>query len=365
MLARAWPEGVSGMLKVQRIRVPDTGSVSWIVVDAERLPVAEIVEFLLYLHRIGRSPNTVRAYAHHLQAFWSFLQEGGRDWKTLKLSELAEFVGWVRHAKRSGGVRRSDRTINLMLAAIASFYVYQDRLGVETAISHARRLGAKSPYKSFLHGIGRPQLGAQALLRVCEVKRTPRVFSPAEVQALLDACVSRRDRLLVCLLHEGGMRIGQTLGLRHADVRSYDGVIEIVPRINSNGALAKARSPYEVHVSKQAMALYADYLVHEYVEAGNDYVFVSSAGDKPGLPMTYSAVADLFRRLSRRTGVHATPHMFRHTHATDLLRAGWDAAYVQRRLGHAHVQTTINTYAHLTGEDMGEMFERYQQERAR
>jgi integrase len=57
--------------------------------------------------------------------------------------------------------------------------------------------------------------------------------------------------------------------------------------------------------------------------------------------------------------------MFRHTHATDLLRAGWDAAYVQRRLGHAHIQTTINTYAHLTAEDMGEMFERYQKERAR
>ena len=63
-------------------------------------------------------------------------------------------------------MHRSDRTINLILAAVGSFYVYQDRLGVETAMSHARRLGAKSPYKPFLHGIGRPQLGPQALLRV-------------------------------------------------------------------------------------------------------------------------------------------------------------------------------------------------------
>jgi site-specific recombinase XerD len=55
----------------------------------------------------------------------------------------------------------------------------------------------------------------------------------------------------------------------------------------------------------------------------------------------------------------------RHTHATDLLRAGWDAAYVQRRLGHAHIQTTVSTYAHLSTENMGEMFERYQKERAR
>jgi len=74
-------------------------------------------------------------------------------------------------------------------------------------------------------------------------------------------------------------------------------------------------------------------------------------------------VIDLFRKLRTRTGLHVTPHMFRHTHATELLRAGWDAAYVQKRLGHAHIQTTINTYAHLSGEDMGTAYARYLQER--
>jgi len=48
---------------------PDTGLLSWIVVDVEHLPVAVLNEYLLYLHRLGRSPNTVRAYAHHLQSF--------------------------------------------------------------------------------------------------------------------------------------------------------------------------------------------------------------------------------------------------------------------------------------------------------
>jgi integrase len=159
------------------------------------------------------------------------------------------------------------------------------------------------------------------------------------------------------------MRIGQALGLRHADIRSYDGAIDIVPRANSNGALAKSRSPYVVHVSKPAMALYADYLVHEYKEAEHDYVFVNWWGGRVGAPMRYATAINLFRQLSKRTGLKATPHMFRHTHATDLLRAGWDAAYVQRRLGHAHIQTTVSTYAHLSPEDMGEMFERYQKER--
>jgi integrase/recombinase XerD len=355
----------AGVVKVQKIRVPDTGHLSWIVIDGEHVPVAVVNEYLIYLHRLGRSPNTVRAYAHHLQAYWAFLVEQKHDWRELKLTQLAEFVSWVRHAARAGGSHRSDATINLILAAVGSLYDYQDRLGVETSISSSRRFGAKSPYKPFLHHISRTQSLRHAVVRVRAIKRLPRVFSPSEVQSLLDACTHLRDRLLLCLLHESGMRIGQALGLRHADIRSYDGAIDIVPRVNSNGALAKSRSPYVVHVSKQAMALYADYLVHEYGEVSHDYVFVNWWGGRLGAPMRYATAIDLFRKLCKKTGLRATPHMFRHTHATDLLRAGWDAAYVQRRLGHAQIQTTINTYAHLSIEDMGEMFERYQKERAR
>ncbi len=353
------------MVKVQRIRVPDTGHLSWIVVDGEHLPVAVLNEYLLYLHRLGRSPNTVRAYAHHLQSFWAFLAEQDHDWQSLKLTQLAEFVSWVRHATRAGREPsfrchdQSDPGGHRFVLRVSG------QAGVETAISRSRRYGAKSPYKPFLHHISRTQSLRHAVIRVDAIKRLPRVFSPVEVQSLLDACTRLRDRLLLCLLHESGMRIGQALGLRHADIRSYDGAIDIVPRANSNGALAKSRSPYVVHVSKPAMALYADYLVHEYGEASHDYVFVNWWGGQVGAPMRYATVIDLFRQLSKRAGLKATPHMFRHTHATDLLRAGWDAAYVQRRLGHAHIQTTIGTYAHLSPEDMGEMFERYQKERGR
>src|SRR5712692_1976708 len=125
-------------------------------------------------------------------------------------------------------------------------------------------------------------------------RRRVHVLSPQEVQALLDACKRRRDRLLVSLLYDSGMRIGQALGLRHADIRSFDGEIDIVPRANSNGARAKSRSPYTVHVSKELMALYADYLVHEHKETAHDYVFVNWWGGRIGAPMTYSTVIDLF-----------------------------------------------------------------------
>lgn len=45
-----------------------------------------------------------------------------------------------------------------------------------------------------------------------------------------------------------------------------------------------------------------------------------------------------------------TPHWFRHTHATTLLLAGTPLHVVSRRLGHRSVQTTTNTYAHVTAD---------------
>ena len=79
--------------------------------------------------------------------------------------------------------------------------------------------------------------------------------------------------------------------------------------------------------------------------------------------MTYSAVDDLFRRLYKKTGIKATPHLFRHTHATALIRAGWNMAYVQKRLGHSDIQTTINTYTHLLDDDLKEAYKEYLQQR--
>src|ERR1700760_2665690 len=119
MPARAWLWRQGGG-RVQKIRVPDTGHLSWIIIDREHIPVGVVNEYLIYLHRLGRSLNTVRAYGHHLQAYWDFLLEQQYDWRDLKLPQLAEFVSWVRHATRAGGGHRSDATINLILAATGS-----------------------------------------------------------------------------------------------------------------------------------------------------------------------------------------------------------------------------------------------------
>ena len=141
-------------------------------------------------------------------------------------------------------------------------------------------------------------------------------------------------------------------------------MIRIVPRTdNANGSRSKTRDAYNIHISKELMDLYTEYLLHEFDEIESDYVFVNLWDGVIGQPMKYGSVADLFRRLSKKTGIEAHPHMLRHTHATELIRSGWDAAHVQKRLGHQQVQTVLNTYTHLSDQDMKEAYQTYTEKR--
>lgn len=186
-------------------------------------------------------------------------------------------------------------------------------------------------------------------MKLRATRRTPRVLTGAEVGAVVEACEHRRDRLLFSLLAGTGMRIGVALGLRHEDIDAAGRVVRVRPRRNANRARAKSGAR-DIPVTPGLVRLYADYLVEEYGPLDCDYVFVNLWGGPVGAPMAYAGVIDLVARLRRRTGITFTPHLFRHSYATDLLGRGVPSEVVQvvqKLLGHASVATTIDTYSHL------------------
>ena len=79
----------------------------------------------------------------------------------------------------------------------------------------------------------------------------------------------------------------------------------------------------------------------------------------------------MFEHYSKKSGVLLHPHILRHTHATTLVRSYLqdgepvDWKFVQERLGHASVVTTMQTYTYLTNEDRKYAYERYRQKRSR
>lgn len=127
------------------------------------------------------------------------------------------------------------------------------------------------------------------------------------------------------------MRIGQALGLRHEDIRSWDNEIDTVYRTdNANGALSKKKEPYTVHISKELMGLYSDYLCNEYpLESGSDYVFVNLKGNNIGAPLKRDSIQSLFERLQEKTKIDFHPYKLCHTHATELF--GTDGKWLMSR----------------------------------
>jgi integrase len=207
---------------------------------------------------------------------------------------------------------------------VFGFYDHHARTGLQVAAELVswRRI-SRGSYKPFLHHVtkGRPIPVRPVKLHV--PPRAPRTLEAEQIVAILAACEHLRDRFLLSLLAETGMRVGQALGLRHADFVSRKREVHIVPRAgNANGARAKLRSAAVVPVSVPLVRLYSEYMHVEYGGIDSDYVFVNLFGGRVGAAMTYPAVHQLIGRIAARTGIGFTAHMLRHSHATDMVRRG-------------------------------------------
>ena len=346
---------------VQPVVIPGSGTLSWTVLGDDDVPVAPVDRFLAYLTDIGRSPNTVKAYAHDLKDYWDFIGFRGLDWREARLGDVGEFVAWLQlpPAGRCGAVavlpsgfpEVSASTVNRKLAAVSAFYAHQARNGAEVGdLLAAWKSGGRGGWRPFLHHVskGKPYRGRAISFRV--PKKLPRILTVAETQAVLDACVRLRDRFFFALLHETGCRAGEALGLRHEDIAAAEREVSIVPRENANGARAKSGGR-TVPVGGELVRLYADYLHLEYGSTDSDYVFINIWAEPRAQAWSYPAAYDLVLRLRAKTGLDFDPHWFRHSAATRWLRDGVPVEVVSKLLGHSSVTTTSAIYGHLTAED--------------
>jgi integrase len=138
--------------------------------------------------------------------------------------------------------------------------------------------------------------------------------------------------------------------------------VDVVPRAdNTNGARVKMMRPRRVYIGAGLERLFADYLTHLSCRAAElgigittDWALLVNLTRPPLLSaMREGTVRDKTAALrARKIGPPGwTPHWFRHSHATALLLAGTPDWVVARRLGHAHVQTTLDLYGWVREDD--------------
>jgi len=388
-------------------QVPHLGRMFYLV-DEQLDFVPEVKEFLNWKAATKRAPATIEAYCYRLSWYYRFLSRYGLDALKVGPPDLTEFLLWLcnpyRDADATSGIHQAnpiqETSINLILQAVGALYHFLVRRGTLISSPVIYENVPKSQWlieRDLLAHTREGETGQSIQrmeLKLREPDRIPLTISDEDFRVFVDSIHMEeepngdpsgfRDRLLCLMLKEGGFRIGELLGMRMEDLDFGQGGIHVRFRADNENH-ARAKSGYGrdrfVDLPNAVMSMLDLYITEAWIEADpvEDYLWIvfkkDARGERGnatyGSPLTISSVEKMFQYYSKKTGIHIHPHLLRHTHATDLARSylrdgeAIDWKFIQERLGHASVVTTMEIYTHLTKGDFKRAYERYQQKKER
>lgn len=360
------------VVKVKR----EDGRERYYLADNEGLPIESVLKFIRFKDNTNYARNTLRMYCQHLKLYFEYLEQHNIDFENVTIDDLSMFVNWLQNPYKSSKVRavtpvesaRCPRTINIIVDTVLLFYDYLLR-HEEYSNNISERLrrfitSSNSNFKGFLYGIATEKRKLTSnILKLKVPKNRPKTLNKQEIESLIMACNNLRDRFLLTLLYETGMRIGEVLSLWIEDFNISEYIIEIKDRgeLENNAEIKTVASPRRIDVSQNLIDMFMEYIAEYHTEeVETNHVFIKISGSNKYKAMSYIDIDNLFRMLKKKTGIYVTPHMFRHTSLTTLRMANWQPELLRIRAGHKNIYTTLNTYIHPSDEDLTKEFERVQ-----
>ncbi|MEI7478625.1 MAG: tyrosine-type recombinase/integrase [bacterium] len=356
-------------MKVVELKTVD-GKIRYYLADDSGVPVSPVLKYLRFKDNAGYARNTLRMHCIHLKHFFTYLGEAGKEYERVNIDDLAGFMAWMKNSdilKKVVTIRfeseHQPQTINAAIDTTVMFYDYLLRHeGMENRLSEKLVKFVRDPgksYRSFLHGIAEKRMIKSHILKLPIPKMQLRTISREDAAVLLDSCVNVRDYLLLYLLFETGMRIGEALSLWLEDFDMVGLTITLHDRgeMENLAEIKTVSSPRRLDCTQELMDLFTGYICeHHPAEINTNHVFLKLKGDMKGKAMDYRDVDNLFRTLRKKSNIHMTPHMFRHTSLSLLYSAGWKPEMLRQRAGHKNIYTTLDTYVHPSEEEIAEAF---------
>ena len=282
--------------------------------------------------------------------------------KTLRVYayNLLYFVRWWEGIHHTGDVREAELTESTLreylcyqssLQPRPSGSTINDRVAIaERALRNefpdAPCQLARGFHQAFLQrgpmGLGRPRMSASRI-RVKSAKRQIVPLSIDEVARFWSSFRTARDLAIVGLMLLQGLRSAEVLALNPEDVLLSEAQLRVRGKGNKLRFLPLA---------PESAQLLHHYLRLERPDPCSAALFVSLKGRSRGTRMTAAGLRSLFRHHRHSTGVTlANPHRFRHTFASDMVRAGISLPALMQLMGHADIQTTL-LYVQVTPQDV-------------
>ena len=273
---------------------------------------------------------------------------------------LLHFVRWWESVHHTGDIREGDLTESTLLEYVRfqssqqprpSPSTINDRIAVAERAIHnefpeAPCQIAHGFHQAFLRrkplGLGRPRM-AMSRLRVKVPKRNMVPLSVNEVARFWSSFRAARDLAIVGLMLLQGLRSAEVLALNRDDALLSEAKLRVRGKGNKFRFLPLA--PETVQLLEHYMRL-------ERPNPCSVALFVSLKGRLRGTRMTPAGLRSLFRYHRQTTSIPlANPHRFRHTFASDMIRAGMSLPALMQLMGHADIQTTL-LYVSVTPQDV-------------
>jgi len=286
---------------------------------------AAIEALLLSSRADGRSQETIKGYRRKLRQFLAFF--GDVPIEEITVNDVRRYIAhlwdrttrWADHPKRKeqkGGL--SPYTVASHVRAIKRLFNFLEAEGI-IEVNPTRRIKTPDPRQREPKAIALQDF--LALLAV------------TEGQSVLD----RRDRAIILLLADTGIRVGGLVGLRVQDVDLERGLVTVTEKGNRTRLV-----PFTKPTSE---ALRAWLEVHPQ----SPWLFISLGSRAKGA-LSPNGVAQMLRRRAEQAGVEGrvNPHSFRHALAREWLMNNGDLASLSALLGHSSLEVTRQSYAIFT-----------------
>ncbi len=300
-----------------------------------------IVDFLEHCEiEKGHSQMTVQNYDLYLRRFLEFA--GDITPGKIVPDLIRKFRLQLNRMKDKQGRTLGKKTQNYHLIALRSFLKYLAK----------RDIKSLAPEKIELASIDEKQIS------FLEPGELTKLFEATNIEK--NDLIRLRDRAILETLFSTGLRVSELVGLRRKDINLEQGEFSIT------GKGGKSRV---VFLSEAATARLKEYL--DKRRDNSPALFIRHRVSKK-VDEDISQEFEEFSHLTPRTiqriiqkyttiagiGKKVTPHVLRHSFATDLLRSGADLRSVQSMLGHTSV-TTTQVYTHITDKHLKEAHEKY------
>ena len=296
---------------------------------------------------LGRSPQTVQAYARSLVDYLDYCERAGVDVVGAGRADIAGYVGDLRERpSRRGanviaidsGAGLANATLQLRVTVVRLFY---DFLVEEKARD---RNPVARGYRSADGRAGRRGLVARL---------DPLPWIPTDVQwrAVLEVAsgASLRNRLMLALAYDAALRREELCLLGTDDLDPAHRTITV------RAETTKSRRGRVVPYSAVSGLLLGGYLRHRRtITTARGALFVSESPRNRGVGVTAWTWSKVVRSIAVRAGVPSfSTHTLRHLCLTDLARSGWELHQIATFAGHRSTDTT-QRYIHLSGRDLAE-----------